>query len=307
MEDEHPDSEEMDTNQTEEELTETGRMLLTIRQKYKKVASNLVRARSHLDFISSCREKGLIPTGLRIRTRCNALLSSYSNVETRFKETCSKAEGEFMDALSDHYLKLEDELTEELEAVKEIMKSEASKIVETEEETITTHERMLEKTTDNVEALATKLKDSKVRKLKSLTNPKPKEFRRNQRTHEHTDTHTTQPRTDTRTRHTKEVERTHQKRKDTRPYTTRHHATQELKPQPPTSQDTINQIVQHVIKAMQHQAPLVSPAMVPPPFNCAPSHQPPPLFGLGGQPPLLQPPQLQTRGQQVFQYTGRRQ
>ena len=86
---------------------------LALRQRMKKASSNLVRARSHLAFVSHCTRQDQIPKGLRIKTICQALLKEQTSVEDRFTKTTRDAERQYLAHLQSHYRHLEGTLAEE--------------------------------------------------------------------------------------------------------------------------------------------------------------------------------------------------
>ena len=85
-------------------------VLLALRQKFKKVASNRVRAESHRTFVAYCDKKKIIP---RIKTTCQALMREQTEVERRFAETTAAAEIQYLAHLLEHYERLAGSLAAE--------------------------------------------------------------------------------------------------------------------------------------------------------------------------------------------------
>ena len=81
----------------------TDKMLLAMRQQYKKTKTNAMRVESHLDFIRRCKRDNKIPKGLQVGVQCNAFLQDLSNVKQQFAATKTTAEEGFSAALQDHY------------------------------------------------------------------------------------------------------------------------------------------------------------------------------------------------------------
>ncbi len=96
--------------ETEEEEE---RKLLSLRQRYKKIQSNLTKTRSHLSFIRGCKRLDKTPKGLRVGVTCNTLLAELSTVKCRFDSTKVSAESEYVEALEDHYKIAEEKIQAE--------------------------------------------------------------------------------------------------------------------------------------------------------------------------------------------------
>ena len=52
----------------------------------------LTKAKSHLSFVSSCKEKGQAPKGLQVNVRCSAFMADMTNIQKHFTETTKEAE-----------------------------------------------------------------------------------------------------------------------------------------------------------------------------------------------------------------------
>ena len=144
-------------------------ILLAHRQQYKKTKSNLERAKSHLDFLRECRRTSITPLGLKIRKECHALLKEYTSISARFKAICKRGEAELLEALLEHYNTLVEKLRQELQVVELAMEQTASS--NSDFSATSEHDNLLNKTNDNINALVTKLKHNKERKLRILQNP----------------------------------------------------------------------------------------------------------------------------------------
>ena len=83
-----------------------------MRKKYKKNAVAITKAKSHLSFVSSCKDRQQMPKGLKVNVRCSAFLASYTDVKDCFSETSNKAEGGFVSHLNNHYEEVVKQLDE---------------------------------------------------------------------------------------------------------------------------------------------------------------------------------------------------
>ena len=151
--------------------------LLALRQKFKKTSSNLMKMKSHLEFINTCKEKAKVPKGLRIKTQCNALLADFTNVGHRFEDIKHRAEREFAEALIEHY----ELTTEKLEFEKSILVASMNRACRdcTDKQTVENHQTLLKKTEDNLAKHQTALEEKKLKKLEALDEPQPKKPRPN--------------------------------------------------------------------------------------------------------------------------------
>ena len=98
-----------------------GEELLTLRKEYKKVAVSLQKAKSHAGLISSCKDRGQTPKGLRINVGCSAFLADVTNVKVKFAETTRQAEQGYVSHLGDHYNGISEELEEKQTLLKGAM------------------------------------------------------------------------------------------------------------------------------------------------------------------------------------------
>lgn len=140
--------------------------LLALRQVFKKTKANLIRARSHLDFIEGCQDARKIPKGLQIKTKCQALLKDYTTVEHDFKSTNRQTEEEYLALLQSHYTEVIKTLEKKLKEVEMNMRSVSALV--SNKEVLEDHTEMLTKTIDNVEKLKTNLSERKKRKRETL-------------------------------------------------------------------------------------------------------------------------------------------
>ena len=147
---------------------EETKLLLGLRQKYKKTVCNLAKVNSHLSFVYSCKNKDKTPKGLQVHVQCNALLADMSNVKDKFNCTKVSAESEFTQALEDHY-----------KTTKEILEQELSELNRTITQTVLTvrhevkreHDEMMAKTKENIKKHEERLQATKKKKLETLERP----------------------------------------------------------------------------------------------------------------------------------------
>ena len=125
-------------------------------QRFKKSKSKLERAKSHLDFLTECKNTCITPLGLKIRKECHALLKEYTSISAHFKAICKRGEAELLEALLDHYQTLVTKLRPELTVVETAMEQAASS--STDFSANSEHDALLNKTNENINTLATKLK-----------------------------------------------------------------------------------------------------------------------------------------------------
>ncbi len=140
--------------------------LLTLRQDYKKICTNITRATSHLNFIQLCEEGGSVPKGLRVNVNCNALLAEYTQVKENFASTKETAEKDFLCHLKAHYNKVLEKLEVNLKDLQEKME-EKVRLVNDEEKKI--HAELLEKTKENIAKHKERLLEQKRKKLEHIT------------------------------------------------------------------------------------------------------------------------------------------
>ncbi len=141
------------------------KILLSLRQKYKKYKCNLLRVDSHLSFIQECKRRGKIPRGLRVNVECNALLTDLSDVKQKFKATKDQAENCFTDSLDTHYEIAKKKLEADLHQVIRLMTSKSTCSRETVRKE---HEEMLTKTEENINKQKERLDMVKNKKLQML-------------------------------------------------------------------------------------------------------------------------------------------
>jgi len=147
-------------------LTEAGQALLAARKRLRKLRSQIVRVKSHLDFCKECHRMNKVPKGLKVNVRCNALLADYSNVRQKFDQTKATAEHGFRDNLEEHYEVTLDRLQGEIRDVERA--AEAALERATQEERAEHMERMTTMETA-VGKEEKELEDTKRRKLTALT------------------------------------------------------------------------------------------------------------------------------------------
>lgn len=139
--------------------------LLSIRKDYKKITTNLARVKSHLSFISSCSQRHVTPRGLRVNVTCNAFLSGYTEVRSKFDFTKKDSESKFVSHLTEHYTKCKTELENQLVQIKEI---EDLIKRETPPDKWKEHQELLLKTDDNVLKQSERLETRKRKKIEHL-------------------------------------------------------------------------------------------------------------------------------------------
>ena len=88
---------------TEQAELPDDKALLALRQKFKRTATDLTKVDSHRQFLTDCLQNDRIPKGLQVGTKCNALLSDYTDVQQKFKETTNRTQRELTSLLVDHY------------------------------------------------------------------------------------------------------------------------------------------------------------------------------------------------------------
>ena len=158
-----------------EEVTHIDTQLLALRQKFKKICSNLSKMKSHLDFIEKCKEKSTVPKGLRVKVQCNALLADFTNVGHQFQEIKQQAESDFAEALIQHY----HITTSKLESEKQDLIISMDRLCKdcSDPQMVSKHQELLKKTEDNVNRFQKTLEDRKKKKLETLDQPRAKKPR----------------------------------------------------------------------------------------------------------------------------------
>jgi hypothetical protein len=156
----------MDTTQND---TDPAMTLLALRKSYKKTKANLARTISHLGFMRTCTDLHQVPKGLRVTTKCHALLKDMSNVEARFTGTSRDAEKQFLDHLTHHYKEVERALKQESLHIEQSMEQTLARVQN--REIIQEHDRMMAQTNQNIEKLETKLEETKAKKQRAIQNP----------------------------------------------------------------------------------------------------------------------------------------
>ena len=73
--------------------------LLTLRKDYKKVSVQLLKAESHLEFATVCKQKRATPKGLTINVKCSAHLADLTDVKDKFRDTTKAAQNSFVNHL----------------------------------------------------------------------------------------------------------------------------------------------------------------------------------------------------------------
>jgi hypothetical protein len=86
--------------------------LLSLRKEYKKTTVALAKARAHLEFISSCKEKQQTPRGLQVNIHCSAFMFDLTSVREQFGQTTKLTEQSYVDHLKSHYDVVVDRLSE---------------------------------------------------------------------------------------------------------------------------------------------------------------------------------------------------
>ena len=165
-----PPSTEPDPNNTstEPDSNNTSDKLLALRKNYKKTSVALAKARAHSDFLSSCRNKGQTPKGLKVNVHCSPFLVNLTNIQDQFLQTSRQAEQHYVSHLNDHYDKVVNELSQKQTLLQNTMTTVLTRATRVEKET---HLSMLEKTDNNTSKLLTELQKGKKRKLNNITQP----------------------------------------------------------------------------------------------------------------------------------------
>ena len=144
--------------------TDQDSRLLAMRQKYKRVSSGLIKLKSHLDFIEKCKTKSSVPRGLCIKIKCNALLADFTNVGHRFEEIKNQAEGDFLEALTEHY----ELTTSKLESDRRILLATMDKFCKDcpNAQIVENHKTLLQKTDENILKHMKTLEEKKQKKTR---------------------------------------------------------------------------------------------------------------------------------------------
>ena len=163
---------------TETDDAEESTLLLTLRKKYKRVHSNLIKVTSHLGFVKECKQNSLTPRGLRVNVKCHALLADLSDVGHKFKLTTTKAETEYLQALLEHY----ETTTAKLKLEEHQIEAAMEKICNTtkDKKTVELHKELFTKTMTNLGTREKTLETRKRRKLDQMREPPPPRARRPQ-------------------------------------------------------------------------------------------------------------------------------
>ena len=160
--------------ETPANTTKTPDKLLSLRKDYKKTSVSLIRAKAHLGFLSSCKDKQQTPKGLKTNVQCSAFLADLTDVQRRFSDTSKHAEEDYVSHLTQHYQIVSNQLQEKRTLLLGTMESLQTQGNQKEREE---HLTMLKKTDENLQKLSKEVDQKKKRKLENFSRPPPKKKR----------------------------------------------------------------------------------------------------------------------------------
>ena len=146
----------------------TADTLLAYRKAHKKLHASLLKAQSHVGFLSDCADQGIVPKGMRIKKTCNVTASQSTDIGYKLKTLIHRTEMEFLRLAIDHYNQMLDSLMLKIQEHEKrgdaILESSSLLSI-----SVADHVDLLSKTDKNLIKLKSKLADQKNRKLAALT------------------------------------------------------------------------------------------------------------------------------------------